>query len=958
MDPLRIFLSYPSSCYDVAESIFFELKNQGHHVFFDKSRLEAAKPYSSSIQAEILACDMFLFLITPDSVAPGRYTRTELRIARDQWSNPHGIILPVMLEETPLADIPKYLSAVHIFRPEGNVASEVMMEVARIAAEHHQGTDIAPEPDQDVHRRDVEYVYSPLQLRFSPEAESGYAVSVVDTRDGSAPANAFPIDPDTINGLLWASGGRAAATTRRAPAGLTEVRLPDMLPSEADARSAGQALYQALFAPPLNELLASRLRTVDPQRQTGVRFLINTTDAPDLAGLPWEFLYNPRNEDFMFSARSTPVVRWLDLDPDQVVPTLAVKPPLRVLIAIAAPSAHDELAVGEELHHLDRALGTLVDAGQVEIYQLDHATLAGLNQALVDDRPHVLHFIGHGDFEGDDGVIMLESDDPPGEVAPLSGRRLATLLRNHLGSLRLVFLNSCMGSAVSARNPFGGVAQNLIRRGVPAVIAMQFPIPDAVAIKLARHFYGYLAAGYAVDDALTCARAYLITDGHDVEWGAPALHMRSPDGRLFDFATAVPNVGVRVPTDRVPGAGDVRSPLPSAGMATPSASTVADTPLAPARADRSRSRVLVVLGLIAVGVVGAVGLLFLRTGDVTQPQITEAPPPTTAVPAQPAPQAAEVAAAYQTASALLAQGQTDTALAQLEALGAPAAEVVAAVPESIRLNLADDLYQAAASAAFAEDRARFDRIVAALIAVEPDASVRADMQAQLADMYEQLTQPLAMADPEPDPAPEPVVPESIPVEPAVPDTPDQPIDPEPSPPAPAPEPPVSEVPDVPPPAVVADPEPEPEPAPEPSIEPAPEPPIEPAPAPGVMPPNGTALPPETTYRVQRGDTLWSIAARHFGNPTEWTRIYHANRAVVTNPDRIFPGQQLVLPSLAAVEHEPGTDVHLVVPGESLWRIAGEAYGDPLLWPRIHAANEDAIIDPNVLHPGQVLRIPH
>jgi nucleoid-associated protein YgaU len=78
---------------------------------------------------------------------------------------------------------------------------------------------------------------------------------------------------------------------------------------------------------------------------------------------------------------------------------------------------------------------------------------------------------------------------------------------------------------------------------------------------------------------------------------------------------------------------------------------------------------------------------------------------------------------------------------------------------------------------------------------------------------------------------------------------------------------------------------------------------------------------------------------------------------VANPDRIFPGQQLVLPSLAAVEHEPGTDVHLVVPGDSLWRIAAEAYGDPLLWPRIHAANEDAIIDPNLLHPGQVLRIP-
>jgi nucleoid-associated protein YgaU len=51
--------------------------------------------------------------------------------------------------------------------------------------------------------------------------------------------------------------------------------------------------------------------------------------------------------------------------------------------------------------------------------------------------------------------------------------------------------------------------------------------------------------------------------------------------------------------------------------------------------------------------------------------------------------------------------------------------------------------------------------------------------------------------------------------------------------------------------------------------------------------------------------------------------------------------------------------HVVVPGESLWRIAADpaAYGDGRKWRRIYEANRDAIRDPNFIHPGQELRIP-
>lgn len=51
--------------------------------------------------------------------------------------------------------------------------------------------------------------------------------------------------------------------------------------------------------------------------------------------------------------------------------------------------------------------------------------------------------------------------------------------------------------------------------------------------------------------------------------------------------------------------------------------------------------------------------------------------------------------------------------------------------------------------------------------------------------------------------------------------------------------------------------------------------------------------------------------------------------------------------------------HTVVKGECLWYIAGypEIYGNPLEWPRIYEANRDIIKDPDLIYPGQVLRIP-
>ena len=49
--------------------------------------------------------------------------------------------------------------------------------------------------------------------------------------------------------------------------------------------------------------------------------------------------------------------------------------------------------------------------------------------------------------------------------------------------------------------------------------------------------------------------------------------------------------------------------------------------------------------------------------------------------------------------------------------------------------------------------------------------------------------------------------------------------------------------------------------------------------------------------------------------------------------------------------------YTVVAGDSLSKIARRFYGDANKWPRIHEANRDQIEDPDLIHPGQKLRIP-
>lgn len=129
---MHIFLSYASEDRAIAEEIHLALLAGEHVVFFDKASLPPGGDYHARIESAIRQSDLFIFLVSPNSVAQGSYALTELKFARIKWPHPKGRLLSVRLHNTVWEAIPPYLKSVTVLEPEGSVPAEVVAAVAAL----------------------------------------------------------------------------------------------------------------------------------------------------------------------------------------------------------------------------------------------------------------------------------------------------------------------------------------------------------------------------------------------------------------------------------------------------------------------------------------------------------------------------------------------------------------------------------------------------------------------------------------------------------------------------------------------------------------------------------------------------------------------------------------------------------------------------------------------------------
>lgn len=285
--------------------------------------------------------------------------------------------------------------------------------------------------------------------------------------------------------------------------------------------------------------------------------IIFTSMLPWLSDLPWEFLYDPDMECHV----STSNVRFLRnvLTPIPANKIDRVRKKLRILVASAQAYGASHISHEQETQRIRESFRDLLDLGLVEVDVINRCTPDALHTLLrcgeENSEYDVLHFIGHGYYDEQEGGYLEFVDDNL-ESQPLTAGEFTRIIRSR--GIRIVFLNSCEsgrgnangndGSNKKGANYNKGVAIELAKCGMPAVVANQYSVVDTLASLFSLHFYNCLAHGLSIADAVREARIAVSysDEAEPMDWGVPVLFARNPNATLCARRPYDPGLARRV----------------------------------------------------------------------------------------------------------------------------------------------------------------------------------------------------------------------------------------------------------------------------------------------------------------------------------------------------------------------------------------------------------------------------
>jgi hypothetical protein len=358
------------------------------------------------------------------------------------------------------------------------------------------------QPESTVQR--TAKIYKNLNLRIRGNPSAGYTVEAEVSGGDSVPPQ--PLALPSEEGLRFRLG-----------------KILRQGGTDGDLQVLGRVLFTAIFPLRIRRLWTSTADSLGDGE--GLRLTLHI-GAPELMFLPWELIFD---EEHLGLRSRFPVVRYLDL-PNPPRP-LAVEPPMRVLVAVSQPKEARPLDVEAELESIHKALGQF--PGKIKVDVLEPARREELVAAMRRGY-HVFHYIGHATFQDGKGYLIFEDADGRADLvsASLLGQMVAD------STLRLVVLNACETAEAGPGSAFGNLAYELVKAGLPAVVAMQLPVEDKTAVAFSREFYSALADGWPVDAAVQEGRRGIVAaqgEGGDqrIDWAVPTLYMRAPDGVIL-----------------------------------------------------------------------------------------------------------------------------------------------------------------------------------------------------------------------------------------------------------------------------------------------------------------------------------------------------------------------------------------------------------------------------------------
>ncbi len=267
----------------------------------------------------------------------------------------------------------------------------------------------------------------------------------------------------------------------------------------------GKTLYTAVFPP---ETAAQRTLATIPER-----ILLVTTN-PDLDAIPWEYANGPDG----FLVLDCHFVRGLPAE-QRVPPPVLKDINLHIVAVPSNPLSHyvEPLDIDGEWMRLRDIVQEIPES--IALERTRPPGIEQLRHLVAGKRHQVVHFMGHGGRDEQGGAILCFEQDN-GDLAVITAREFVKRVRD---TVFLVTLNACK-SATPGETHFSNLAAALVRQKIPYALGMRFNILDDDARDFSREFYGDLARGTTVEEALLQARLTLARSQRPWVVGVPVLY--------------------------------------------------------------------------------------------------------------------------------------------------------------------------------------------------------------------------------------------------------------------------------------------------------------------------------------------------------------------------------------------------------------------------------------------------
>lgn len=194
---------------------------------------------------------------------------------------------------------------------------------------------------------------------------------------------------------------------------------------------------------------------------------------------------------------------------------------IKILFLAANPEGTGQLNLEDEYNRIYEVLNSRQAKGRFRLFRYWKVRRDELQELLLDYKPHILHFSGHGDTAG---RIVLETKD--GKRWDLDEQTFRTALASAGDSVKLVCLNAC----------FSHLSGQVLSRLVDCVIGMSTAVYDKTAITFSETFYRGLGSAESIQASFDQARAQILLNAQQGQYTPQIL----PNPRANDPRDIVP----------------------------------------------------------------------------------------------------------------------------------------------------------------------------------------------------------------------------------------------------------------------------------------------------------------------------------------------------------------------------------------------------------------------------------